>query len=1411
MTSRSTAPIPLQRSSASLSPRYRLHRAGIVNVWQYDQQEFLFGDGRLLLRGKNGAGKSKALEMLLPYLLDGDARALDATGTGRTTLAWLMLDGFEGTNRLGYLWVEFRMATEDGGEEYLTLGAALRASKSTKKATPSFFLTPLRVGEDLVLVDSGKPLPVEGLKAAVGSANVTERAVEHRGTVARRLFGITEPRRYRNLTQQLHRLRRPTVGDRIESGGLTTLLSETLPGLDEEVVDKVARNLHDLDSVRDKLGRLELTDGALRAFLTKYSAYLRGVLHRSADGVHRELELLAKRRKDAGDAGKTTATLKQQESETGARLASLEKELDDARAELDALHASDGYRSLQDLAERRNTVTALHSAAESAHTALLSSHSAERAATKQLAQGRDRFGSRFRTLSDDHRDALSEAERAGMALSHFGEAPSVPVTVLAPPTESELVGPDEEVQRLERGNVTAVDIDAADTALRAWEQQLAHAASVAQYRSRMVSGVQRLIDLFQKAQSAADHADAERERLDEATEDAEGRRDTAQQAVAAESTVYAGQVETWLARRGPGSGDPDAPSLDTVRPLIGLAASSNAPFEERVLAADVDARVEERARALLAPHAEELAARRDHLVLAIGRTADERDLLVRTRQEWEQRTDPQPPVPHHRAAARAPGTGAPFYQLVDFAESVSDAERAGLEAALEASGLLDAWVTAEGTLLGPGTRDTLLDPMTTVASGPTLAAALRPVVPQDSGLTVAQVELVLSAIALAPAEDASSVSAVSYEGRWRLGAARGRHAKEHAEYVGAAVRAETRRRKLADLAEQIATVEQRLSSEQAVLAEVDGRRQALDTALRELPRARLLATAWARLEDAEKSCAELSGKAKKAAHDAETARAHAVAARTEAESTASAHDLPARAEALSDVRSSLTALSSATRRLRKAVLSTAEELISSRVEIHAYQRAYEERTEAERQYRLRMDELTPARAALRTLDETVGADEGDILAREEATKQRITTAKKQLGTTRGHLTDLHDRAVRAEEDEKQHRQALASQADSVISVGRSLRRLVARPEVLRGAELATTASALGSTEAPGTDVRTRIRHLQEFTDRVRDALGPAASEVSDTTLVNRYTELRDQLAGGYDAQLEESDGVKVCRLLDDHGPHDVVAVGERIAAQAAEARGRLTEREREVFQRFLTGELGDHLSAQVLAAAGLVAALNDTLKTVRTSHGLGIELQWGLHEDVGADVRAAVELLRSPSGLRTREQGEQLREVLQRRIEDARKADPSAGYAEHLRTALDYRDWFRFHTYVVDDASPGHKRRLTGRTGLSQGEQRVLSYLVLFAAAAAHFSTVGETTPHAPRLILLDDAFAKVDEPTHGRLGRILVDLDLDFVLTSERLMGNWPEVPSLHIYECLRDPSARGVASLHYTWNGRQRRLMPV
>ncbi|MFJ4774133.1 TIGR02680 family protein [Streptomyces uncialis] len=1410
---RGLVPLPRSGHTPTAGTRFRLHRAGIQNVWQYDEQEFAIGDGRLLLRGKNGAGKSKALEMLLPYLLDGDSRALDATGTGRTTLAWLMLDGFEQTNRLGYLWVEFRGTDEAGAPRCLTLGAAVRASKAAQKAVPTFFVTPLRVGEDLHLVEAGKPLAVDRLKEIVGSSNTTDRAVEHRARVARDLFGITDATRYRNLTQLLHRLRRPTVGDRIEHGGLAVLLSETLPGLDEDVVEKVARNLHDLDTVRSELGRLERTDAALRAFLADYRRYLAGVLRSSARDVSRELDTLSERRRNAGDAAQHTSALKEREKESEEGLRTLREEEESARTDLAALHDSHAYRSLRELSERRSTVEAVHTTAMTAFAAARGAHEAEESAAERLEEGVEDVGAQLTELATEHRELLVQAEKAGLPDGHLGDAVALPRTARSPSTQTELTSPDGESQTVRHRPVVRVDTAAAQAGLRSWQGQLGAAETVVRNRQRMVQEVARLSSRADETRSGAARADETRERLEGEAEEAADRLEVSRQKVVEESQRYADEVAVWVRETRTAAGA-ECPPLDAVLAEVARTADPDTPLSDRALPADADTRARQTAHTALEPYADALTRHRDSMALGVGRLGEEIDRLTGEKRAWEHRTDPEPPAPYHRSAARNPADGSPFYRLVDFAEHLASAERAGLEAALEASGILDAWVSTGGALVDPLTGDTLLHASPAHELLPvaqTLASALRPVAQTGSGVAAEQVEHLLSAIVLAPAPGTTAASAVNFDGSWRLGALRGQHHKSAAEYVGAAVRAETRRRALAELEDRLAQTERQSAEARTELAAADSRRRALTQAERGFPRAQRLSDAWNTHASQERTARTLSARAAAAARQAEEARTLAVSTRSEADATATAHDLPTGAVALDRVRTALVSVLTGVGHLRRAVNSTVTRLGGSRADDRRYAQAREKRAQAEGSYRLHHRQLLTAQQDLRTREAAVGSSEEKILTDEQAAKDRIANAVGAIPAGERTHNGLRDQRVRAEAKEERLREELAHQEAAAIEAGRALRGALGRPEVVNGVGLDRSSLPGPVADDLGSHARDRLRALRALAEAVDRSLGRIRDEVSDSLLLKRHTTLRDQLAGGYDAQLDEHDGIKVCRLLDDHGSHDVAVVGERIAAEAAEARGRLTERESDVFQRFLTGELGDHLSTQVIAAANLVAALNDTLKTVRTSHGLGVELLWKLNDDADADVRVAVELLRNPSSLRTREQTEQLRGVLQRRIEDARRTDPSAGYTAHLRTALDYRSWFTFHTFVVEDAAPGRRRRLTGRTGLSQGEQRVLSYLVLFAAAAAHFTSLADSAPHAPRLILLDDAFAKVDEPTHGRLGRILVDLDLDFVLTSERLMGNWAGVPSLHIYECLRDPHVRGVATLHYTWNGRHRRLASV
>ncbi|WP_395403421.1 hypothetical protein ACHMXB_05385 [Arthrobacter sp. UC242_113] len=166
--------------------------------------------------------------------------------------------------------------------------------------------------------------------------------------------------------------------------------------------------------------------------------------------------------------------------------------------------------------------------------------------------------------------------------------------------------------------------------------------------------------------------------------------------------------------------------------------------------------------------------------------------------------------------------------------------------------------------------------------------------------------------------------------------------------------------------------------------------------------------------------------------------------------------------------------------------------------------------------------------------------------------------------------------------------------------------------------------------------------------------------------------------------------------------------------------------------------------------------MNDQLGKVATSQGIRVKLEWKLRDDVPAEARAAVELLAQPVGALIPEERATLRDVLHRLIEASRAERPELSYGEHL------------------------------------------------AAAAAHFTSLAGAAPFAPRLVVLDDAFPKIDIRTYPLIFGLLVQLDLDFVITSEGLWGDHQTVPSLAIYEALCDPNQRGIAQHEYRWDGR-------
>lgn len=173
-----------------------------------------------------------------------------------------------------------------------------------------------------------------------------------------------------------------------------------------------------------------------------------------------------------------------------------------------------------------------------------------------------------------------------------------------------------------------------------------------------------------------------------------------------------------------------------------------------------DERVTGYVAALLREHVAGLAAERALLRKQRDDAIARRDELVAERDALATEGPVSPSAPRFRTAERDGRPGAPLWQVVDFRDGVSDDEQAALEAALEASGLLDAWVSPTGELWVDG-HDMLVGPGARVDE-PTLADALN--VDVAAGGRADSVGRVLAGIGLGPSD---ATSWVALDGRWR--------------------------------------------------------------------------------------------------------------------------------------------------------------------------------------------------------------------------------------------------------------------------------------------------------------------------------------------------------------------------------------------------------------------------------------------------------------------------------------------------------------------------------------------------------------------------------------------------------------------------------------------------------------------
>lgn len=363
--------------------RWRPVRAGLLNVWQYTDEVLEFERGRLVLYGPNGSGKTMALELLLPHLLDASAMPgrLSTSGADRGGL-WDRVCGYdENEPRTGYLWLEF---ASDSGSSFTT-GVRLRA-KPSGGGDKHWFTTSRRIGIDFSLLDDHRrPLSVEQLTECVESAGKVwgPDTTGYRQALRAVLFPGWSQERLDALIRTLLVVRKQNVTEGLSPMRLSELLSEALPPLDESELGRVADGFADLDRRRDHISQLEADIASTRRLADANRTYARAFVARLVGDVVAATTAFDNVARDVRSLQNQLEVSSRRVAELAAREEALELEDQELSGRLDGLKSSDAYKQGAALENLRQTAEAARQRAEEAERDV--SH-----ARSQAQQRRDR-------------------------------------------------------------------------------------------------------------------------------------------------------------------------------------------------------------------------------------------------------------------------------------------------------------------------------------------------------------------------------------------------------------------------------------------------------------------------------------------------------------------------------------------------------------------------------------------------------------------------------------------------------------------------------------------------------------------------------------------------------------------------------------------------------------------------------------------------------------------------------------------------------------------------------------------------------------------------------------------------------------------------------------------------------------
>ena len=261
----------------------KITKIGLLNFWLYDEEEFDFYDGKLILRGTNGSGKSVTMQSFIPLILDGNKSPdrLDPFGSKERKIEDYIIGNSETIQKeeaISYLYMEVKK-----DNNYITIGLGFKGRKGKPVESWGFALKDgKRIGKDFHLYKDPAnkvPLSKNELKSRLGTINeFTDTTKEYKSMVNRLLFGFPNLDTYDEFIKLLLQLRSNKLSKDYKPTNLVNVLNTVLQPLTEEDLRPLSEAIEQMNKTKEKIETLEKNTKSLKEFLKLYKNYNEVVL-----------------------------------------------------------------------------------------------------------------------------------------------------------------------------------------------------------------------------------------------------------------------------------------------------------------------------------------------------------------------------------------------------------------------------------------------------------------------------------------------------------------------------------------------------------------------------------------------------------------------------------------------------------------------------------------------------------------------------------------------------------------------------------------------------------------------------------------------------------------------------------------------------------------------------------------------------------------------------------------------------------------------------------------------------------------------------------------------------------------------------------------------------------------------------